>query len=122
MLGRGIARLSTVDHAVCSVLLAVFAENSKATIVLVLLLGIAGFTLNPAIYGRVFTLTAAAPTLAGSTTVSMFQLCISLVPVFAGIAINEGAGLTAIPWIGAGLAVLAVPVILFDQTITQRQS
>lgn len=111
-----------VGIAVFSVLLALLADNSVATIILVLLLGIAGFTLNPAIYGRVFTLTADAPTLAGSTTVSMFQLGISLVPVFAGIALSEGAGLTAIPWIGAGLAVLSIPAIFFDKTITGRRS
>ncbi|MFD0537239.1 hypothetical protein ACFQY7_29340 [Actinomadura luteofluorescens] len=51
-----------------------------AVVPLVLLLGVAGFVLNPAIYGRVFAIAADAPTLAGATTVSAFQLGISIVP------------------------------------------
>ncbi|MEU4807181.1 MFS transporter [Actinosynnema sp. NPDC023587] len=114
--------IGAVGIAVCSVGLALFAEYDVAVIVLVLLMGVAGFVLNPAIYGRVFTLAAQAPTLAGSTAVSMFQLGISLVPVLAAIALSAGASLTAIPWIGAGLAVLTIPAILIDRNITQRRS
>ncbi|GLW93302.1 MFS transporter [Actinokineospora globicatena] len=114
--------IGAVGIAVCSVALAVLAEHDLAVIVIVALMGVAGFVLNPAIYGRVFTLAYAAPTLAGSTAVSMFQLGISLVPVLAGIALSAGASLTAIPWIGAGIAVLTIPAILVDQTLTRRQA
>ncbi|RLK55069.1 MFS transporter [Actinokineospora cianjurensis] len=113
--------IGAVGIGVCSVALAVLAEYDLAVIVIVALMGVAGFVLNPAIYGRVFTLAHAAPTLAGSTAVSMFQLGISLVPILAGVALSAGASLTAIPWIGAGLAVLTIPAILVDQTITRRQ-
>ncbi|MET9531350.1 MFS transporter [Streptomyces sp. NPDC006649] len=107
---------------VTSVLLALLADYAVAVIVLVLLLGIAGFVLNPAIYGRVFTVAANAPTLAGATAVSMFQLGISLVPVLAGVALGAGAGLTSIPWIGAGLAVLTIPVVLIDRTMARSRA
>ncbi|QWF79523.1 MFS transporter [Amycolatopsis sp. CA-230715] len=113
--------LGATGIALCSIALALLASHVIAVLVVVPLLGIAGFVLNPAIYGRVFTLAAEAPTLAGSATVSMFQLGISLVPVFAGIALNAGAGLTALPWIGAGLALLVIPAVLFDRTITRRR-
>ncbi|SER12571.1 MFS transporter [Actinokineospora terrae] len=113
--------IGAVGIGVCSVALAVLAEYDLAVIVIVALMGVAGFVLNPAIYGRVFTLAYAAPTLAGSTAVSMFQLGISLVPILAGVALSAGASLTVIPWIGAGLAVLTIPAILVDQTITRRQ-
>ncbi|MFI6502369.1 Cmx/CmrA family chloramphenicol efflux MFS transporter [Nonomuraea typhae] len=102
--------------AVVSALLALFARNAVAVVVLVLLLGIAGFVLNPAIYGRVFTVAAEAPTLAGATAVSAFQLGISLVPALAGAALNAGAGITSVTWIGAGLAVATVPLILLDRS------
>ncbi|MET9953713.1 Cmx/CmrA family chloramphenicol efflux MFS transporter [Streptomyces sp. NPDC006339] len=105
-----------------SVLLAVLADHAIAVVALVLLLGVAGFVLNPAIYGRVFTVAADAPTLAGATAVSMFQLGISLVPVLAGVALGAGAGLTAIPWLGAGLAVLTVPVVLIDRTMARTRA
>ncbi|MEU4744952.1 MFS transporter [Actinosynnema sp. NPDC023658] len=112
--------IGAIGIAVCSVLLALLAEYDVLVIVIVLLMGVSGFVLNPAIYGRVFTLASQAPTLAGSTAVSMFQLGISLVPVFAGIALSAGASFTAIPWIGAVIAVLTIPAILVDRTITRR--
>ncbi|MGW0484789.1 MFS transporter [Nonomuraea sp. NPDC003214] len=105
---------------VVSVLLALLARYALAVVPLVLLLGIAGFVLNPAIYARVFAIASAAPTLAGATTVSAFQLGISLVPVLAGAALNTGAGLTAVPWIGAALAAALIPLILLDRTTSRR--
>jgi MFS transporter, DHA1 family, chloramphenicol resistance protein len=107
-----------VGIAAASVLLTLLARSDLAVVLVVVGLGTAGFVLNPAIYGRVFTIAAAAPTLAGSTAVSMFQLGISLVPLFAGAALTAGAGLTAIPWIGAGLALLTVPVVLADRALS----
>lgn len=106
--------------AACSILLAVFAEHAVMVVPLVLLLGIAGFILNPAIYGRVFTIASAAPTLAGATTVSAFQLGISLVPALAAVALDT-AGLTAVSWIGAGLAVVTVPVVLRDRVLSAER-
>ncbi|MFG2720888.1 Cmx/CmrA family chloramphenicol efflux MFS transporter [Streptomyces sp. NPDC048416] len=107
---------------VTSVLLAVLAHYVIAVVVLVLLLGVAGFVLNPAIYGRVFTVASDAPTLAGATAVSMFQLGISLVPVLAGIAIGAGAGLDSIPWLGAGIAALTIPVVLIERTMARSRA
>lgn len=107
---------------VTSVLLAVLADHVLAVVVLVLLLGVAGFVLNPAVYGRVFTVAADAPTLAGATAVSMFQLGISLVPALAGVAIGAGAGLGAIPWLGAGLALLTVPAVLADRAMARGRA
>ncbi|MGW6603189.1 Cmx/CmrA family chloramphenicol efflux MFS transporter [Streptomyces sp. NPDC055036] len=107
---------------VTSVLLALLARSAVAVVILVLLLGVAGFVLNPAIYGRVFTVAAEAPTLAGSTAVSMFQLGISTVPVLAGVALGAGAGLTSIPWLGAGLALLTIPVVLIDRTMARNRA
>lgn len=82
----------------------------------------AGFVLNPAVYGRVFTVASGAPTLAGATAVSMFQLGISVVPVLAGVALGAGAGLTSIPWLGAGLAVLTIPVVLVERTMARNRA
>ncbi|MCF2531793.1 MFS transporter [Yinghuangia soli] len=105
----------TAGIAVCSVLIALLAEHPLAVVPLVLLLGVAGFVLNPAVYGRVFALAADAPTLAGAATVSAFQLGISVVPLLAGVALDAGAPVTAVAWIGAGLAVLTVPVVLLER-------
>jgi DHA1 family chloramphenicol resistance protein-like MFS transporter len=106
---------------VCSVLLAVLAQHVLAVVPLTLLLGVAGFVLNPAIYARVFTVASDAPTLAGATTVSAFQLGIGLVPALAGTAFDAGAGITSVTWIGAGLAAVTVPAILLDRAITRHR-
>ncbi|TQN27773.1 DHA1 family chloramphenicol resistance protein-like MFS transporter [Haloactinospora alba] len=111
-----------VGIVVCSVLLATLAPYALAVVLLVLLLGIAGFVLNPPIYGRVFTIAAQAPTLAGATTVSAFQLGISLVPVLAGAALTAGAGTAVIPWVGGGLALVAIPFILVDRIVARHRS
>ncbi|MFI8966901.1 Cmx/CmrA family chloramphenicol efflux MFS transporter [Streptomyces sp. NPDC053493] len=107
---------------VASVLLALLGRHAVAVVPLVLILGVAGFVLNPAIYGRVFSVAAGAPTLAGATAVSMFQLGISLVPVLAGVALGAGAGLTSIPWLGAGIAVLTVPVVLVEKSMARKRA
>lgn len=105
-----------------SVLLALLAPYALAVVPLVLLLGVAGFVLNPALYGRVFSIAAEAPTLAGATTVSAFQFGISLVPALAGLALDAGASVTSVAWIGAGLAAAAVPAILLDRALASRRS
>jgi DHA1 family chloramphenicol resistance protein-like MFS transporter len=111
-----------VGIAVTSVLLTVLAGQAVAVVLLVLVLGVAGFVLNPAVYGRVFTIAADAPTLAGATAVSAFQLGISLVPLFAGAALGAGAGIVSIPWIGAGLALLTILAVLLDRAISHRRA
>ncbi|MCX2967645.1 MULTISPECIES: Cmx/CmrA family chloramphenicol efflux MFS transporter [Streptomyces] len=106
--------------AASSVLLAALAGHALFVIPLVLVLGVMAFLLNPAIYGRVFTIAAQAPTLAGATTVSAFQLGISIVPALAGVALHADAGLRSLPWIGAGLALLAIPAMLVDRRLGRR--
>ncbi|MCP2170378.1 MFS transporter [Goodfellowiella coeruleoviolacea] len=98
-----------------SVVLAVVIQQAWAVVATVFLLGVAAFVLNPAIYGRVFAIAADAPTLAGATTVSAFQLGISTTPVLAAAALTRGAALTSVCVIGAVLAAVAVPVILLDR-------
>ncbi|MER5370865.1 MFS transporter [Streptomyces sp. NPDC002722] len=110
-----------VGILVCSVLLALLAQYTLAVVPLVLLLGVAGFVLNPAIYGRVFTVAWDAPTLAGATSTSAFQLGIGLVPALAWTVLGSGAGITSVVWIGAGLAVVTMPAILLDRAMARRR-
>lgn len=106
---------------VCSAVIAIFAAHPPVVVSLVVLLGVFGFLLNPAIYGRVFDIAAAAPTLAGATTVSAFQLGISLVPFVAGAALHAGASVTAIGWIGAGLALVTVVCVSIEYKSAVRR-
>ncbi|MEU0467906.1 MFS transporter [Amycolatopsis sp. NPDC006131] len=100
---------------VLSVAMAAAVGHGWAVVPLVFLLGVSAFVLNPAIYGRVFTVAAGAPTLAGATTVSAFQLGISITPALAAAALTWGAPLTSVCLIGAALAAAAVPLILLDR-------
>ncbi|RKS10154.1 DHA1 family chloramphenicol resistance protein-like MFS transporter [Nocardiopsis sp. Huas11] len=101
---------------VLSVVMAAAAQQVWAVLPTVLLMGFAAFVLNPALYGRVFAIAADAPTLAGATTVSAFQLGISATPALAAVALTQGAALTSVSVIGAVLAAAAVPLILLDRT------
>ncbi|MFE3447219.1 MFS transporter [Nocardia sp. NPDC059180] len=101
--------------AVLSGVMVFAVDQVWAVVPTVFLIGIAAFLLNPALYGRVFTIAAEAPTLAGATTVSAFQLGISITPVLAAVTLSRGAPLTSVSWIGAALAVAAIPVILADR-------
>ncbi|GLZ82046.1 chloramphenicol efflux pump [Actinorhabdospora filicis] len=104
----------TLGVAVLSLLMVPAAGSAWTVVPAVLLLGVAAFLLNPAIYGRVFAVAADAPTLAGATTVSAFQLGISLTPVIAAVPLAMGMELTTVSLVGAGMAVLAVPFVLLD--------
>ncbi|WP_280450412.1 MFS transporter [Nocardia cyriacigeorgica] len=101
--------------AVLSVVMVAAVARVWLVVPTVFLLGVAAFVLNPALYGRVFTLAADAPTLAGATTVSAFQLGISITPVLAAVPLSRGAALTSVCWIGALLALAALPIVLADR-------
>ncbi|MEV4363207.1 MFS transporter [Nonomuraea sp. NPDC049625] len=112
----------TAAIVILSVVMAVVVQQVWAVVPTVFLIGVAAFVLNPAVYGRVFAIAAGAPTLAGATTVSAFQLGISITPVFAAASLTRGAALTSVCLIGAGLAATAVPFILLDRTRQARST
>lgn len=113
--------LGAVGIVVSSVLISFLTTQPLAVIALVFLLGVSGFVINPALYGRVFAIAASAPTLAGATTVSAFQLGISFVPLLAGFVLNVGASIIVVTWIGAGLAAITIPLILLERRATRRE-
>jgi DHA1 family chloramphenicol resistance protein-like MFS transporter len=105
---------------ILSVVMVIAIRQVWAVVPAVFLMGIAAFVLNPAIYGRVFAIAADAPTLAGASTVSAFQLGISITPVLAAAAFTQEAVLTSVCFIGATLASAAVPLILLDRARQTR--
>ncbi|TVT26523.1 MFS transporter [Amycolatopsis rhizosphaerae] len=100
---------------ILSVVLVIAIREVWIVVPTMFLIGVAAFVLNPAIYGRVFALAGNAPTLAGATTVSAFQLGISVTPVLAAAALAQGAALTSVCLIGATLAAAAIPLVLLDR-------
>jgi DHA1 family chloramphenicol resistance protein-like MFS transporter len=112
----------TVAIVILSIVMSVAIQHVWTVIPVVFLIGIAAFVLNPAVYGRVFAIAAGAPTIAGATTVSAFQLGISITPLLAAASLAQHAALTSVCWLGATLAAVAVPLILADRAQQRRST
>ncbi|MDG9704215.1 Cmx/CmrA family chloramphenicol efflux MFS transporter [Streptomyces sp. DH37] len=90
------------------VLLALTARVPAMAVGLALLLGVTAFFTAPAINARMFDVAGAAPTLAGATTTSAFNIGNTLGPWVGGLVINAGWGYTGVAWVSALLAAAAV--------------
>ncbi|WP_119731245.1 Cmx/CmrA family chloramphenicol efflux MFS transporter [Thermomonospora amylolytica] len=88
--------------------LALLAGAPAPTLVLALLLGGAGFGINPALNTRVFALAEGAPTLAAAVNISAFNVGITVGPWLGGLAIDAGLGYRSVAWIGAALIAAAL--------------
>jgi DHA1 family chloramphenicol resistance protein-like MFS transporter len=113
-LSIGITGLIVVSGAI-----ALFASNMIAIVVLVFLLGVMGFILNPAVWGRVYVIAPDAPTLAGAANSSAFQLGLTLAPILAGVPISLGYGLASTGWVGAAIAALALGLAFLDARVSR---
>lgn len=115
-LGAGVLGITLATLA-----LVVALPRLGAVLPIVLALGVASFLLNPAVYARVFTLGADAPTFAGSIAVSSFQLGISLTPFLAAASLTRGGSFNAVCLTGAGMALLCLPLIATDRRFAMVQ-
>ncbi|MFI0733397.1 Cmx/CmrA family chloramphenicol efflux MFS transporter [Streptomyces sp. NPDC021225] len=88
--------------------LALTAHHAVVAVSLALLLGVTAFFTGPALNARMFNVANAAPTLAGATTTSAFNIGNTLGPWLGGLVIDAGWGYPAVAWTGAALAALAV--------------
>lgn len=93
---------------VASGLLAVTAQSTAATVVLVFVLGLAGYVTNPALQSRVFALAPGAPTLVGATNTSAFNVGNTLAPAFGGMVVSAGFGYASVAWVGAAFGAVAL--------------
>ncbi|QLH22544.1 Cmx/CmrA family chloramphenicol efflux MFS transporter [Streptomyces sp. Rer75] len=93
----------TASTVVLSVL-ALTAHSPIAAVGLALLLGFTAFFTAPALNARMFNVANTAPTLAGATTTSAFNIGNTVGPWLGGLVINAGWGYPAVAWTGAALA------------------
>lgn len=89
-------------------LLALTAHLPVAAVGLALGLGVTSFFTAPALNARMFEVAGAAPTLAGATTTSAFNIGNTLGPWIGGLVITAGWGYTGVSWVSALLAAAAV--------------
>ncbi|MES4901379.1 MULTISPECIES: Cmx/CmrA family chloramphenicol efflux MFS transporter [unclassified Streptomyces] len=88
--------------------LALTAHHAAVAVSLALLLGVTAFFTAPALNARMFNVANGAPTLAGATTTSAFNIGNTLGPWLGGLVIDAGWGYPAVAWTGAALAATAV--------------
>ncbi|GAA2426694.1 Cmx/CmrA family chloramphenicol efflux MFS transporter [Streptomyces macrosporus] len=89
-------------------LLALIAHLPVAAVGLALALGVTSFFTAPAINARMFDIAGDAPTLAGATNTSAFNIGNTLGPWIGGLVIGAGWGYKAVSWAGAALAAAAL--------------
>ncbi|WP_197354756.1 Cmx/CmrA family chloramphenicol efflux MFS transporter [Streptomyces bathyalis] len=103
-------------------LLAFLARSPVAAIALSLLLGVAAFTAAPALNARMFEVADAAPTLAGATTTSSFNIGNTLGPWLGGLVISAGWGYESVALTGAALAAAAVVTTALASLTSRRRA
>jgi DHA1 family chloramphenicol resistance protein-like MFS transporter len=107
---------------VISAAIALLASSLWATVLLVFVLGIAGFLLNPAVWGRVYVIAPDAPMLAGATNSSAFQAGLTIAPLLAGLPIGLGMGLPAVGWVGVAIGVVSLGLALLDRQLSHTSA
>lgn len=104
------------------VLMALSTHHIALFTILTVLLGLAGFGVNPALNARVFSLAPSAPTLTAAGTTAAFNVGIGVGPWLAGIALTAGFGYPIVMWIGAALGVAALGLLAIDVTVDRGRT
>lgn len=109
--------LGLAGLAVVMALLGAAGGHPAAALLLVFAAGTAGYALSTPLNARIFALAGGAPTLASAANVSAFNLGATVGPWLGGLAISVGSGVTAPPWLAAGLAVGALMLALLSRRL-----
>lgn len=93
------------------VALALFASSPVAVVLLAFLLGFSAFYTAPALNARMFNVAGAAPTLAGATTTSAFNLGNTAGPWLGGAVIDADFGYSSPAWAGSAMLVVGLAAV-----------
>lgn len=97
-------------------------ENQVAVIAFIFLLGVAGFATVPPLQIWVLEKAeGAGQSVAASFNIAAFNLGNALGAWLGGSVIDQGPGLTALPWAAASLPILALAVALFALRLEKRR-
>ncbi|MEV0613179.1 Cmx/CmrA family chloramphenicol efflux MFS transporter [Nonomuraea sp. NPDC050404] len=103
-----------------SVALAVSASVAVLAIPLIFLLGAFGFSTNPALNARPFSLARNAPTMAAAMSTASFNVGITVGPWLGGLTIGAGLGYTSVAWVGAAIGVLGLGAVALSAALQRR--
>jgi DHA1 family inner membrane transport protein len=115
---RSIERTLIGSFAVLAAVLIVFAGVMQwpwAAAAAILIWGIASFAIVPPLQMRVMMAAADAPNLASAMNIGAFNLGNAIGAALGGGVIGAGLGLPAVAAAGAGMAALALVILLFVQ-------
>ncbi|MCX5193077.1 MFS transporter [Streptomyces sp. NBC_00249] len=105
----------TAILSVLAVVLAVFAltaESQVMTIISLLLMGTVGLATAPGLQLRTMKYAQDAPTMASGANIAAFNVGNALGAWLGGLAIGAGYGFVSPLWVGAGVTVAAVVVVV----------
>ncbi|MFI1825289.1 Cmx/CmrA family chloramphenicol efflux MFS transporter [Streptomyces sp. NPDC020412] len=97
--------------------LALFDTVPAVVVTVAFLLGVSAFYTGPALNARIFNVAGAAPTLAGATATSAFNLGNTGGPALGGAVIDADFGYGATAWAGAGMLVVAVALVALSMRL-----
>ncbi|GAB33371.1 MFS transporter [Gordonia otitidis] len=118
---RAILGIGFAGLLITSLLLALTAHRAEMVVALIFLLGLLGFSTNPALNSRFMTIAPKAPTLAVSGNISAFNVGITLGPWLGGLALDAGYDYPAIPAVGAAIAGIALLLWGWDLALQRHR-
>ena len=101
-----------VTLTVVLVAFALTATNQIATVVALLLMGGFGFATVPGLQMRIMTYATGAPTMASGANIAAFNVGNALGAWVAGLGLAAGLGCTSPLWVGAGVTLLGLAVLV----------
>ncbi|MEU6641618.1 Cmx/CmrA family chloramphenicol efflux MFS transporter [Saccharomonospora sp. NPDC046836] len=96
------------------------ASSVAVTAPALFLFGLLGFLTNPSLNTRVFALAGEAPTLAGATNVTAFNVGIVVAPWLGGLAIDAGFGYAGVTWVSIALGGVALAGVALAAVLQRR--
>ncbi len=109
---RGTLVTAFVGLILVMTVFALGAESKPLTVVALVLMGGFGFATVPALQMRVMTHAGDAPTLASGANIAAFNVGNALGAWLGGLTIAAGLGYVSPLWVGAGLTVAALALLL----------
>ncbi|MBE8523513.1 MFS transporter [Amycolatopsis sp. H6(2020)] len=111
----------TIAGAIAALIGFAFAVHQQGpAVIMVFVLGAAGFAMVPVFQTRVMDVAKEAPSLASAVNVSAFNVGIALSAWLGGLAIDDGLGLVAPVWIGVALGVAALGAAVVSRAVERR--
>ncbi len=107
---------------VVMVFFALTAGSQLATVASLVLMGAFGFATVPGLQMRIMNYAGSAPTLASGANIAAFNIGNALGAWLGGIAITAGLGFTSPLWVGAGLALGALVVLVVAERLASRRT